>query len=284
MSRRSLPSFRQVVLTVVVAGTLLAGWAFAWEPAALRVVEHEVEVDDWPRACDGLRVATLSDLHVGSPFNGLGKLERIVSETLAAEPDLVLLLGDYVIRGVLGGSYVAPEAIAEELDRLVAPMGVYAVLGNHDWWDDPERVTRALEAGGISTLEDLAVPRSRGRCNFWLAGVSDLWEAPHDVERALSRAPEDATILAFTHNPDIFPEIPERVALTLAGHTHGGQVALPWLGRPVVPSEHGERFAIGHVRERGRDLFVTSGLGTSILPVRFRVPPEVSIVTIRSPP
>ena len=83
---------------------------------------------------------------------------------------------------------------------------------------------------------------------------------------------------------DVFPEIPERVALTLAGHTHGGQVALPWLGRPIVPSAHGERFAIGHVRERGRDLFVTSGLGTSILPVRFRVPPEISLVTIRSQP
>ncbi|MBW2316183.1 MAG: metallophosphoesterase [Deltaproteobacteria bacterium] len=276
--------FRHAVVAVGLASALLGGWAFAWEPAALRVVEHEVEVDDWPHACDGLRVATLSDLHVGSPFNGLGKLERIVSDTLAAEPDMVLLLGDYVIRGVLGGSYVTPEAIADELDRLVAPMGVYAVLGNHDWWDDPERISRALEASGISTLEDVAVPRSRGDCKFWLAGVSDLWEAPHDVERALSRVPEGATILAFTHNPDIFPEIPERVALTLAGHTHSGQVALPWLGRPIVPSAHGERFAIGHVREGGRDLFVTSGLGTNILPVRFRVPPEISLVTIRSQP
>jgi hypothetical protein len=92
---------------------------------------------------------------------------------------------------------------------------------------------------------------------------------------------DDAPVLAFTHNPDVFPHVPARVALTIAGHTHGGQVVLPLLGRPLVPSAYGQRYAIGHVEEDGRHLFVSSGLGTSIFPVRFGVPPEISIVVVR---
>lgn len=104
------------------------------------------------------------------------------------------------------------------------------------------------------------------------------------MTRALSKVPSTMPVITFTHNPDVFPDIPPRVALTIAGHTHGGQVALPVLGRPVVPSRYGERFAVGHIVEQGRHLFVSTGLGTSILPVRFRVPPEISILTVQSSP
>ena len=121
-----------------------------------------------------------------------------------------------------------------------------------------------------------------GNCQFWLVGISDYLEGAHDVPLALSGIPDEAPVLAFTHNPDIFPEVPSRVALTVAGHTHGGQVYLPILGRPVIPSEFGERFAIGHIVEQERHFFVTPGIGTSILPVRFRVPPEVSILILHS--
>jgi predicted MPP superfamily phosphohydrolase len=129
-------------------------------------------------------------------------------------------------------------------------------------------------------LEDRAVPLARGECAFWLAGVGDFWTTPHDFARALSAVPENAPVLVATHNPDVFPDLPARVALTLAGHTHGGQVWLPLLGRLIVPSRYGERFAIGHIVEDGRHLFVTSGVGTSIVPVRFMVPPEVSVLEL----
>src|SRR5258705_13852843 len=109
-------------------------WTFCIEPASLSVVEHRLEADDWPPALAGLRIAVLADLHVGSPWNGLDKLARIVAETNAAGPDVVLLAGDYVIKGVIGGSFVTPEEIASRLRELRAPLGVYAVLGNHDWW------------------------------------------------------------------------------------------------------------------------------------------------------
>ncbi len=269
------------VAVVLIALGLRAFW---FEPASLRVVDSIVALPTWSEACDGLRVAVLADLHVGSPFNDLKKLEAIVARTQAAAPDLVLLAGDYVIQGVMGGTFVPPEEAARVLGRLQAPAGVFAVLGNHDWWLDAVRVRSALEAASIPVLEDQARFIETKRCRFWLAGVSDLWEGRHDIEAALRPVPADAPTILFTHNPDLFPEVPERVALTIAGHTHGGQVYLPGIGRPIVPSSFGERFAMGHVVEGGRHLFVSPGTGTSILPVRFLVPPEISMLTLRAVP
>jgi len=225
----------------------------------------------------------IADLHVGSPFNGMAKVDAIVETVRESRPDMVLLAGDYVIQGVLGGRFVPPETIAPVLGRMSAPLGVWAVLGNHDWWLDGPRVRGALEAAGIPVLEDAARPVRRGECAFWLAGIGDFWQARHDVHAALSAVPQGAPVIAFTHNPDVFPQVPERVTLTIAGHTHGGQVRVPLVGRPIVPSRYGERYAIGTVVEEGRHLFVTSGVGTSILPVRFLVPPVVSVLTLRAP-
>jgi len=265
---------------ILALGATLFVWGFGIEPASLSTRGQTLRLPDWPADCAGLRVAVLADVHTGSPWNGLGKLERIVEATNAAAPDLVLLAGDYVIHGVLGGRFVAPETAAQGLARLEAPLGVFAVLGNHDWWLDAARVTRALEAVSIPALEDRATPLARGACRFWLAGISDFREGAHDLDAAFAEVPAGAPLIAFTHNPDVFPEVPGRVTLTVAGHTHGGQVFLPGFGRLIVPSAFGERFAIGHVVEEGRNLFVSPGLGTSILPVRFRVPPEISLLEL----
>lgn len=260
----------------------LAGWGFWWEPASLSTREYDLVLPGWPAAAGDLRIAVLADLHTGSPPNDLDKLQEVVDATNRAHPDLILLAGDFVIQGVVGGQFVEPEASARVLRSLQATLGVYAVLGNHDWWLDGARVRKALEDEGIPVLEDRAIPLLCNRRPFWLAGVSDFWEAAHDVRRALAGVDEASPVIVVTHNPDVFPEIPDRVALTIAGHTHGGQVAVPGLGRPVVPSQFGERYAIGHVVEGGRHLFVSTGIGTSILPVRFRVPPEISMITLRS--
>lgn len=269
---------------VLFAGLLvaLAGWGFWWEPASLSTREYDLVLPGWPAAAGDLRIAVLADLHTGSPHNDLDKLQEVVDATNRAPPDLILLAGDFVIQGVVGGQFVEPEASARVLRSLQATLGVYAVLGNHDWWLDGARVRKALEDEGIPVLEDRAIPLLCNRRPFWLAGVSDFWEAAHDVRRALAGVDEASPVIVVTHNPDVFPEIPDRVALTIAGHTHGGQVAVPGLGRPVVPSQFGERYAIGHVVEGGRHLFVSTGIGTSILPVRFRVPPEISMITLRS--
>ncbi len=262
-------------------GLLISGWALYLEPSSLGVRRYVVQVPEWSAANPALRIAVLGDLHVGSPFNDLVKLREIVELTNRQQPDLVLLAGDYVIQGVLGGAKVDPGKIASVLGRLQSATGVYAVLGNHDHWWDAESVAASLKRAGITVLEDQAVHLQRKGLDFWLVGISDFWEGEHDVMRALAPVPREGVIIAFTHNPDIFPEMPERVALTVAAHTHGGQVSLPLIGPPIVPSVYGQRYAAGVVEEGGRHLFVSPGLGTSILPVRFRVPPEISIVEIR---
>jgi predicted MPP superfamily phosphohydrolase len=260
-------------------------WAFWLEPRSLRVREHALALPGWPSGLAGLRIAVLTDLHVGSPFNDLAHLRRIVALTNEARPEIVLVTGDLVILGVVGGTFVEPEPIAAELGRLTAPLGVWATLGNHDHWHDARRVQRALEAVGIRVLENDAArirDERRGDAAFWLVGIADFWTGGYDVRAALAPVTDDAPIVAMTHNPDVFPELPSRVALLIAGHTHGGQVWLPFVGRPIVPSAFGQRYAAGSVVEAGRHLFVATGTGMSILPVRFLVPPEVSILILQA--
>lgn len=276
---------RKIWIGLALAGfavLTLAWWSLWVEPRRLVVHEAELSVPAWPSALSELRITVITDLHVGSPHHGLGTLREIVATVNGTRPDVVLITGDLVILGVVGGRFVEPEPIAGELGQLRARLGVFAVLGNHDWWFDAPRVEAALENAGISVLEDESVPITVNGEDLWLAGVSDYWEGRHDIGAALAGVPEDRPVVLFTHNPDIFPEVPERVSLTVAGHTHGGQVYLPLIGRPVVPSRFGQRYAAGHVVEGGRHLFVSTGLGTSILPIRFRVPPEVAVLTLTS--
>lgn len=273
---------RRVALAALAAAALALLWGFAIEPASLRLREVPIMLPAWPSPVP-LRVALLADLHVGSPWNGVDRLAEIVRRTNAARPDLVLLLGDYVSRGVPGGHFVAPEEIETVVRDLKAPLGVYAVLGNHDLSWNGRRITRALERAGIVVLHDRAAridPADGRHPPFWLAGVSDWLRGAADIDGTLRQVTDDAPVILFTHNPDLFPKVPARVALTLAAHTHGGQVRLPLVGPPVVPSDYGQRYAAGLVIESGRYLYVATGTGMSILPVRFLVPPEVPILTV----
>ncbi|MGB2714791.1 MAG: metallophosphoesterase [Vicinamibacterales bacterium] len=272
------PTWLRLAAAIACAAVALAGWAFWFEPASLVVSEQRIA---HPPLSGSLRIAILTDLHVGSPFNGIGKLRDVVNRTNAARADIICILGDLVIQGVIGGRFVPPEEIAAELKQLRATAGVLAVLGNHDGWFDHDRVQKALEQNGIRVIEETAVRLATPAGAVWFAGISDVWTGRHDIAAALSAVKDDgAPVILLTHNPDVFPDVPDRVALTLAGHTHGGQVRLPWLGRPVVPSRFGQRFAAGHIVEGNHQMFVATGIGTSILPVRFRVPPTVAVLTI----
>jgi predicted MPP superfamily phosphohydrolase len=275
-------SKRWIAVAFLLVIAALGAWAFWLEPASLKVQEHTLNIPRWPRSLDGLRIAVLADLHTGSPFNGVAKLQEIVAATNNAKPDLILIPGDLMIQKVFGGTQVAPEEIAARLASLKAPLGVWATLGNHDWWFDATRVRSSLEQHGIKVLEDANVQINRRHSSFWLAGIGDFWEGKHDVAAALANIPFYAPIVAVTHNPDVFPFIPDNVSILIASHTHGGQVWLPLIGRPIVPSDYGQRYAVGHVVENGRHLFVSTGLGTSIIPVRFLVPPEISVVILKS--
>jgi hypothetical protein len=269
-----------ILFALLCCLAFLALWAFVIEPSRLVLRETRITLPSWPANFSGLRIAVISDLHAGSPFITLDKIRQIVETTNAARPDLILLPGDFVIQGALGGRFMEPEVIAEALKGLRAGFGVFATLGNHDWWYNGQRVKKSLENAGVTVLENAAAMIERDGATIWVVGIGDKWEGHPDIASALARVGDSAPVIALTHNPDIFPSIPARVTLTIAGHTHGGQVALPIIGRPIVPSVFGERYAAGHIVEGAKHLFVTTGVGTSILPVRFRVPPEISLLTI----
>lgn len=278
--KRKLPKLKLTLAALFALGLILVLWTFWIEPSWVVVRHERIDVPQWHTEHANLKIAVLTDLHVGSPHINIERLRAVVERTNAERPDLVVMLGDFVIDDVVGGSFVEPEVIAGALRDLRAPLGVVAVLGNHDWWNDGERVGRALREANVTVLEnDVARIERDGRA-FWLAGIADLWTRRPDIAGTLGRVTSDDPVIIITHNPDIFPGVPPRVSLTLAGHTHGGQVNFPFIGRPVVPSQFGQRFAAGLVREEGRAMFVSTGVGTSIIPVRFRVPPEVVILTL----
>ena len=283
LQRANSPRFRRIKRILPFCAAILAFlglWAFWWEPARLTVVHRTIGIQPWHPEHAGLKLALLSDLHIGSPHRGLSTVKQLVETTNAEKPDLVLLLGDYLIQGVVGGTFVQPEPIAMELSGLRAPLGVIAVLGNHDWWYDGDRVRRALQSQGIQVLENETLSVMFHGRPFWLCGLADLWTRGDHLESTLAKIGDTEPVLVLMHNPDLFPKMPARVSLSLAGHTHGGQVNFPIVGRPIVPSKFGQRFAYGLIEENGKKLFVTGGIGTSILPARFRVVPEVVILTL----
>lgn len=267
---------------IILLLALLVFWGFFIEPNRL-VVRHEtIAMDRWPQSLDGLRVAVLSDIHVGGAFIDEQKVRTIVRRTNELKPDLIVILGDYMSRDGWVRRRVDPQEFGPMLKDFNAPLGTYSVLGNHDWWDNGPTIRAGLEQNGIKVLENEVLEVSTRGTSLWLVGLADLWTQPQRVEQTIAKVPEGQTIIALTHNPDIFPTVPERVQLLLAGHTHGGQVQFPLIGSVVEVSEFGERYGRGNVFENNHHLFVTSGIGTSILPVRFGVTPEIVLLTLRS--
>ena len=255
----------------------------AVEPRRLRVRRIELRLDRWPGAYDGFRLALVSDLHAGTPHVGVGQVERVAELLDRRGPDLVALLGDYVDDDAAFSETVRPEDVARALARIRAPLGRVAVLGNHDWGTSVggDRIRGALRDAGITVLENEARLLRSARVPLWVAGLADATHRTPDVPAALADVPDDAALIVLSHDPDLFPRVPSRAALTVSGHTHGGQVDIPVVRRGVIPSRFGDRYAAGHVEEDGRHLFVTRGVGTSGWPLRFRSPPEVVLLTLR---
>ena len=264
-------------MLLFIAGCVF--WGFLIEPGRLVIREETIQIDNWPQSLDGLRIAVLSDIHVDNRFITEKKLRTIVERTNQQQPELIVILGDYIS----GGRHMArvePEVFAPLLKDLRAPLGVYSVLGNHDWWYNGAKVRKALEQNGIKVLENESAKVDARGVSFWLVGLADLWTQPQRVATTVATVPEGQPLIALTHNPDIFPNVPQRVPLLLAGHTHGGQVRFPLIGPVVESSRYG--WVHGHVFADNHHLFVTTGIGTSIVPVRFGLPPEIVILTLKS--
>ena len=265
----------------------------------LRVQLYRPSLPAWP-AGFGLRLVALADLHYGGPYLDPARLRAVLDATAGLEPDLVVLLGDYGASELAGESHRrAMRELSHQLSGLTAPLGTLAIIGNHDWWDDPQAqraghgpviAAQELAAAGITVLENDAVALNHSGQAFWVAGLGDQLAhlgppvaGADDLGLLTRQLVDDAPAILLAHEPDVFPGVPDRYALTLSGHTHGGQIKL--FGRtPVVPSRFGRRYVHGHVVEGGRHLIVSAGLGTSTLPARIGVPPEIVLVELGERP
>lgn len=261
---------------------LLIFYGFLIEPGRLVVHQQTIQIANWPRELHGLKVAILSDIHVDDWFVNERKVRTIVERTNQLQPELIVILGDYMSGDGTVTRAVEPREFAPILKELRAPLGVYSVLGNHDWWYDGEKVRQELEQNGIKVLDNETAQINARNRSVWLVGLADLWERPQRIDETVGKVPQGEPIIALAHNPDIFPSLPEHVPLLIAGHTHGGQVRFPFIGSVVHSSRLGDRYSRGHIFENNHHLFVTTGIGTSILPVRFGVTPEIVLLTLNS--
>jgi len=264
------------------------GYAAAIEPQTLVVTRYALNPPSWP-ADRKLSVTVIADLHAGGPDMTLPRIRRVVDTANALKSDVIVLLGDYTATYRFANDPVPYAAWAEELARLAAPFGQWAILGNHDWWHDIAGVRRALTAARIPLLENDAVLLGAEGRRFWFAGLGDQlahrlghgrFRGIDDLRGTLAQVGTDDPVVLLAHEPDIFPRVPPRVALTLCGHTHGGQIRLPLIWPAFVPSKYGASYAYGHVIEDGRHLIVSGGLGTSVIPARLGVPPEIVHVAL----
>jgi uncharacterized protein len=260
-----------------------AVYASAVEPERLITTAYRVSPPHW--TAGRLSVAVIADLHAGGPK--LEHIARVIDATNALRPDVIVLLGDYIATHRFVTERVPPAVWAGQFARLYAPLGVWAILGNHDWWYGVGVVRGALAKAGIPCLENRAILLGQGDSRFWIAGLGDQlahWAGPNtfrgedDLAGTLAQVTTDHPVILLAHEPDIFVQVPDRVALTLSGHTHGGQIRVPLLWPHFSPSRY--RFAYGHIVERNRHMIVSGGLGTSIVPVRLGVPPEIVSIDI----
>ena len=265
-----------------------AAYAAAQAANELIVTDYRPVPPAWPDA-HRLSITVIADLHAGGPNMGLARVRQVVDAAQALNSDLIVILGDYFATHRFVTERVPHAAWAAEFGRLQARLGVYSILGNHDWWYDLAGVRRALAGVRIPILEnDAVLLDDRGR-RFWLAGLGDQlahWLGPSqfegidDLPGTLKRVTTGDPVILLAHEPDIFTRVPPRVALTLAGHTHGGQILLPFIEPVWAPSQYGARFAYGHIVEQGRHMIVSGGLGCSKVPLRLGMPPEIVRVTL----
>jgi predicted MPP superfamily phosphohydrolase len=241
-----------------------------------------VGLPNWPAGAAPIKVALLSDIHIGNVAMDAARLRRIVSQVEAAKPDLILLAGDYVVGHDATGIDARAVQLTGPLSGLRAPLGTLAVLGNHDYWTEAQRVRAALTSAGVTVLDNQSVRRGP----IIVAGISDAFSGHDDIAATLATAQAPGPVVALTHAPEIAPRLPPTVHLLLAGHTHCGQVVLPVIG--VVPgwsphahrSLHNPRYLCGVIHDPGRTVIVTGGVGSGTLPLRIGAPPDFWLITL----
>ncbi len=284
--RRPVSRRKFLWLAGLAGASAIAADSFLLEPNHPRLVRRELVLSRWPAELDGFRIALLSDFHY-DPYCSVHPMRAAIPMVNALRPDLIALTGDFVTFPVLAADSrigaAAAEPCAQLLRQLQAPLGLWAIMGNHDFFTDSDHVTSALRQQGITTLNNDAVPIERNGSRFWLAGVGDVLGGDADLARALRAVQKNEATVLLAHEPD-FADYAARnsVDLQLSGHTHGGQIRLPFL-RPLYLPELGRKYIAGLYHLGPLTLYTNLGLGTVGVAARWNCPPEVTLITLRSP-
>ncbi|HTH50619.1 MAG TPA: metallophosphoesterase [Pyrinomonadaceae bacterium] len=284
-----------ILITILAAAALGLAYSYFVEPRRLVLNVQDLPVKGLDPAFDGLKIVAIADIHGGSNYVTEERIREVVAKANEQQPDLIVLLGDYVSEefGPSAPLKMPMATIADNLAGLKARFGVYAVLGNHDGWYDDDTVARELKRIGVTVLQNEVASIDVNGKRLRVVGLKDHMKlAPRwsDISADSRDLLKDSTgqIILLEHSPDILPvitgslSISPELRLILAAHTHGGQVRFPLIGAPIVPSSYGQRYLGGHIRENNVDMFVTTGIGTSVLPFRFLVPPEIAVLTLKA--
>jgi uncharacterized protein len=278
-----LKTTRRRFLFAAAATLALAGDAVLRAPNHPRIVRQDIYLRRWPERLNGFTIALLSDFHY-DPLFSVHPLHAAIPMVNDLHPDLIVLAGDFVTVPTFGDSRkaaLAADPCAALLRQMSAPHGVWAVLGNHDEGTDYKHVTRALQAQNIQVLANQSQPMERDGARFWLAGVNDVLSKTADLPKTLRRVPADEAVILLAHEPDYADEAAKfPIDLQLSGHSHGGQVRLPWIG-PLVLPPMGQKYVTGLFRFDRMQLYVNRGIGTVGVPFRFDCPPEITEITLQ---
>ena len=247
------------------------------EPNMLIAKQQKVFVPHWDKQLDGFKICVITDLHLGEKTINLKKLTKVVQKVNSQKPDLIVMLGDLDASSIVESNY-ATDDIAEILKNLHAKYGVISILGNHDYY--PKWVVKeALYKSNIQVLEDESLLVNDQKIR--VVGFRDLWHDCANPTTIIDNKQSGVPIIVLTHNPDLFAKIPNNVSLTLGGHTHGGEIILPFVGSPFIPSRFGQRYRKGYVVENNRHLYVSSGVA-SHCHMRLLNLPEIVVLKVYS--
>lgn len=268
------------------AAAAIGSYATVIEPNRITTKSVEVRLSRLPDGLDGIRIAHISDLHYES-FLTADHIRDAVTQINDMSPDMVVMTGDFATYpfGIRKRRYragaVKAVPCAEVLAQLRAPLGRFAVLGNHDAATDPDLITESMTAQGLMVLRNRALPVERNGARIWVAGVDDMLEGQGDIPGTMQRVPRDEMVIGLVHEPDIADELAKYgVDLQLSGHSHGGQVRIPLLGAPILPPLS-RKYPLGWYKIRDLQLYTNPGLGVVGLPLRFDCPPEITVLTLR---